>query len=98
MTEHEPQPEQIHFSEKMRKFSELPHYYQCLGMLCSSVGIIDEFYAVVDAGFDYGQALGALEHELKRCLETTNIDAWLEHYGIPSGFEEPEVEKWAEKE
>lgn len=84
------------FSEKLRRFNELPHYYQCLGKACLAAGILDEFYASVDAGFDYGQALASLQHPLQQQLEATSVEAWLEHFGVPSEFEVADIEYEAE--
>ena len=74
------------------RYAKLPHYYQCLGRACAAAGMLNEFNAVLDAGMDYGQASAALRYELEQKVEATNLDAWLEHFGIPSAFEESEVE------
>lgn len=90
--EQSPWPHESGYELKLNRYDELPHYYQCLGKACAAAGLNQEFHAVVQAGMDYGQAVSALRHDLEQKLEASNLDVWLEHFGVPSGFDEPEVE------
>lgn len=84
--------------DKLKRYADLPHYYQCLGKACAAAGLLGEFYAVVEAGFDYGQVVSMLRRELEDSINAPSLDSWLEHFGIPSGFEEHEVEYLPETE
>ena len=73
---------------EFRKLSDLPHYYQCLGKACAAAGVLTEFYWVLEMGFDYGQAMRTLRHDLEHSEKVDNVDEFLMSHGIPSEYDE----------
>lgn len=88
MSERPPEGGEVGRQGDLRKFSDLPHYYQCLGRACEAAGLLAEFYGTVEAGLEYGQALTSLRHELNQAEKVDNVDEFLEHFGIPSAYDE----------
>ena len=88
MSERPPSDGEVGRQPELRKFSELPHYYQCLGRACAAAGVLAEFYWVLEMGFDYGQAARALRQDLERSDKVDDVDDFLLMHGIPSEYDE----------
>jgi hypothetical protein len=76
---------------RLRKYTELPYYYQRLGQACLAAGILDEFYGIVDAGWEFGPALQSLKLRLAEVPRIDDVDGFLRHYGIE---DEGDDEEW----
>lgn len=63
------------------KLDDLPFYYQQLGRACADLGLVDEFYLLVEVGYDFGRAFpticGYIQHETGETLH--EVREWLRY-------------------
>jgi len=65
---------------QVRRFKDMPLNYQELGRACVELDLEEEFYWLVDAGYDFGRVFPTICQHIKRVLDLDSVDevkTWL---------------------